>query len=155
MVDTRSEAQRSRIMAAVHSKNTKPELFVRRFLWSRGIRYRIHYKNLPGSPDIVIPRCKIVIFIHGCFWHGHKNCKRGRLPKSKIDYWKNKIEANMSRDLKIQDNLETMGWKYLIIWDCQITTKKSANIALLNLLKNIENLCPELRIKQTELGNSS
>lgn len=144
MVDTRSREQRSRIMAAVHSKNTGTELLVRRFLWSRGIRYRIHPANLPGKPDIVVPRCKLAIFVHGCFWHGHENCPRGRLPKSSVEYWKTKITTNKLRDRQVEGKLEAEGWRHLVIWHCQLRTKKAASIALPELLDKIQSLCHEL-----------
>ncbi|MCM2464759.1 very short patch repair endonuclease [Methanoculleus oceani] len=144
MVDTRSPEQRRRIMAAVHSKDTGPELLVRRYLWSKGIRYRLHPENLPGKPDIVIPRCKIAIFVHGCFWHGHENCSLGRLPKSRVDYWKSKIETNKKRDRLIKEELKALGWHQLVIWSCQLRTKKAASTALPALLNEILNICPDL-----------
>jgi DNA mismatch endonuclease (patch repair protein) len=136
--------KRSRIMAAVHSKNTGTELTVRRFLWSRGIRYRLHPVYLPGKPDIVIPRCKLAIFVHGCFWHGHENCPRGRLPKSRIEYWKAKIETNKTRDRKIEEELEAQGWRYLVIWECQLRTQKAASINLPKVLDQVKSICPAL-----------
>lgn len=143
MVDTRSKEQRSRIMAAVHSKNTSVELLVRRFLWSNGIRYRLHVPNLPGKPDIVIPRCKLAIFVHGCFWHGHENCSLGRLPKSRVEYWRKKIEKNKLRDRQVEEKLEAEGWRYLIIWHCQLRTKKAASITLPDLFAQIKKIYPE------------
>jgi DNA mismatch endonuclease, patch repair protein len=138
MVDTRNKEQRSRIMAAVHSKNTKPELLVRKFLWSNGIRYRLHPKNLPGKPDIVIPRCKIAIFVHGCFWHGHENCSLGHLPKSRVEYWKNKIETNKTRDRQVIEKLEKEEWHCIIVWHCQLRTKKMSSITLPLVLEEIK-----------------
>ena len=143
-VDRVTKEKRSRIMAAVHSKDTGTELVVRRFLWSRGIRYRIHPAYLPGKPDIVIPRCKLAIFVHGCFWHGHENCSRGRLPKSRIEYWKAKIETNKSRDRLIEEKLKSKGWRQLVIWECQLRTKKAASMALPELLENIIKTCPHI-----------
>ena len=136
-MDTVSQEKRSSIMSAVHSKNTRAELLVRRYLWSHGIRYRIHDKNLPGKPDIVIPRYKLAIFVHGCFWHGHENCSRGRLPKSRIEYWKAKIETNKSRDRLIKEKLKAKGWRQLAIWECQLRTKKAASLALPRVLNQI------------------
>jgi DNA mismatch endonuclease (patch repair protein) len=146
-MDTRSKEKRSLIMSAVHSKNTSPELLVRRFLWSHGIRYRIHPKYLPGKPDIAIPRYKLAIFVHGCFWHGHGDCHRGRLPKSRKKYWKAKIEANKKRDALVEEELEAIGWNQLIIWDCQLRTQKAATRALPKLLESMLLLCPGLTIK--------
>jgi DNA mismatch endonuclease, patch repair protein len=143
-MDTRSKEKRSQIMAAVHSKNTGAELMVRKYLWAHGIRYRIHLSNLPGTPDIAIPRCKLVIFVHGCFWHGHENCSRGRLPKSRIEYWKNKIEVNKKRDIQTSETLKSMGWQELVIWDCQLRTRKSATITLPSVLSRISSFYPEI-----------
>jgi len=142
MVDTRTKEQRSQIMAAVHSKNTSIELLVRKYLWSHGIRYRLHPASLPGKPDIVIPRHKIVIFVHGCFWHGHEGCSLGRLPKTRVEYWREKIEKNKIRDRLVEEILEVEGWRYLIIWHCQLRTRKAAEIYLPDLLKKIKKLCP-------------
>jgi len=143
-MDTRSKEKRSQIMASVHSKNTGAELMVRKYLWAHGIRYRIHLSNLPGTPDIAIPSCKLVIFIHGCFWHGHENCSRGRLPKSRIEYWKNKIEINKKRDIQTVEILKSMGWQELVIWDCQLRTQKCASITLPSVLNRISSICPEI-----------
>lgn len=130
MVDTRTKEQRHKIMAAVRSKDTQPELLVRKYLWGQGIRYRLHVKNLPGTPDIVIPKLKIVIFVHGCFWHGHEGCSLGQLPKSRVEYWKEKIERNKLRDQLIEEKLETYGWRILVIWHCELRTKEAASISL-------------------------
>jgi DNA mismatch endonuclease (patch repair protein) len=142
-MDTLSKEKRSSIMAAVHSKDTSTELIVRRFLWSRGIRYRIHPSYLPGKPDIVIPRCKLAIFIHGCFWHGHENCSRGRLPKSRVKYWRNKIETNKSRDCLTEKKLKEKGWRQLVIWECQLRTQKAASITLPKVLDHILAVCSD------------
>lgn len=144
MVDTRSREQRSRIMAAVHSKNTRPELLVRRFLWSNGIRYRLHPENLPGKPDIAITRCKLAIFVNGCFWHGHENCPRGQLPKSRVEYWKAKILSNKNRDCLVEEKLKVLGWHQIVIWECQLRTQKAASASLHYLLDDILALCPDL-----------
>jgi len=140
MVDTRTKEQRHRIMAAVHSKNTSPELLVRRYLWAHGIRYRVCLASLPGKPDIAIPRYKIAIFVHGCFWHGHENCSLGRLPKSRVEYWREKIEKNKIRDRRVIEQLEAEGWNCIVIWHCQLRTKKTAAITLSLLLKKLEGL---------------
>ena len=141
-MDRVTKEKRGRIMAAVHSKDTGAELVVRRFLWSRGIRYRTHPIHLPGKPDIAIPRCKLAIFVHGCFWHSHENCSRGRLPKSRVEYWKAKIEANKSRDHLIEEKLKSAGWQYLVIWECQLRTQKAASINLPQILNQIKAMCP-------------
>jgi DNA mismatch endonuclease (patch repair protein) len=139
-MDTVSEEKRSSIMSAVHNKNTKAELLVRRYLWSQGIRFRIYPKDLPGKPDIVIRRYKLAIFIHGCFWHGHEGCNRGRIPKSRIEYWKQKIKANKLRDKKVEKNLAALGWQQLVIWDCQLRTQKAAVINLPKIIDRISTI---------------
>lgn len=106
-------------MQAVKSKDTKPELTVRRLLYGMGYRYRLHRKGLPGRPDIVFVGRKKAIFVHGCFWHGH-DCPKGRLPKSRLDYWKPKLEQNINRDRTMVEHLETLGWHSLVIWQCEL-----------------------------------
>jgi DNA mismatch endonuclease (patch repair protein) len=118
-MDTRSPSQRSRIMAAVKGKNTAPELIVRRLAFRMGYRYRLHKKGLPGRPDLVFPVRHKVIFVHGCFWHGH-GCQKGQLPKSRLDYWGPKIAANRERDARQLDELQRLGWKTLTLWQCEL-----------------------------------
>ena len=137
MSDIFSSQKRSDIMSKISGKNTKPEILVRKFLFSKGFRYRINVKTLPGKPDIVLPKYKTVIFINGCFWHGH-NCKKGKLPSSNIDFWKEKISNNKSRDDKNSDLLVKLGWKVIIIWQCEIS-KIDNRIKILNkLLEDIK-----------------
>ncbi|MBK8457238.1 MAG: DNA mismatch endonuclease Vsr [Phyllobacteriaceae bacterium] len=119
MTDTRTPAQRRRIMQAVKSADTGPEIAVRRLLFSRGYRYRLHYGRLPGKPDIVFPARRKAIFIHGCFWHRH-NCPKGRLPKSRLDYWIPKLEANTERDRRKIAEIEALGWTVLVVWQCEM-----------------------------------
>lgn len=107
-------------MAAIKGKNTKPELVVRRFLHSKGLRFRLHPKDLPGKPDIVFRKQKIAVFVHGCFWHGHTDCKHFRLPKTRTDWWKDKINKTIERDYVSAFSLEQSGWKVLTIWECQL-----------------------------------
>ncbi len=107
-------------MRAVKSKNTKPELIVRKLVYSLGYRYRLHRKDLPGQPDLVFGKMRKVIFVHGCFWHGH-DCKRGaRLPKENAEYWSKKITRNRERDAQHEAELNTAGWSYLIVWECEL-----------------------------------
>ena len=127
MADVMTHEQRSRCMAAIKSKGTKPEMEVRRFLFSKGLRYRVNNHKLPGSPDIVLKKYRTVIFIDGCFWHGHKNCKASTLPTSNTDFWRTKIESNIERDTKEQMQLEQMGYKVFIIWQCQLKSKEREN----------------------------
>lgn len=118
MTDTRTPEQRHRIMKAVRTKDTGPELAVRRALFSQGFRYRLHARKLPGRPDVTLPGRKIAIFVHGCFWHGH-SCAKGGLPKSRLDYWEPKIAANQLRDQKRSAELEGLGWRVVVIWECE------------------------------------
>lgn len=133
MSDIFSSQKRSDIMSKISGKNTNPEILVRKFLFSKGFRYRINVKTLPGKPDIVLPKYKTVIFINGCFWHGH-NCKKGKLPSSNIDFWKGKISNNKSRDDKNSDLLVKLGWKVIIIWQCEVS-KIDNRIKILNKLQ--------------------
>ena len=105
-------------MAAIKSKDTKPEIAVRKLLHSLGYRFRLHREDLPGSPDIVLPKYKTVIFVHGCFWHRHENCKYATTPKTRVEFWENKFKANVKRDLEIQEKIKNIGWQSLVIWEC-------------------------------------
>lgn len=120
MTDKLTREQRHRNMAAIHGKDTKPEMIVRKFLFSRGFRYRLNHPRLPGHPDLVLRKYRTVIFVNGCFWHGHENCKYFRLPKTNIEFWKNKIQRNKERDKKEQCQLAAMGWHCITIWECQL-----------------------------------
>lgn len=119
MTDTLSKEERSRVMAKVKSRDTKPEKKVRSLLFSLGFRFRLCQKNLPGKPDIVLKKYRTVIFVHGCFWHGHKNCKNARIPKSNVEFWKNKIERNKQRFAEVSRQLQEQGWKVVVIWECE------------------------------------
>lgn len=110
-------------MSAIKGKNTKPELLVRKFLFSRGFRYRLNYPRLPGHPDLVLRKYRTVIFVNGCFWHGHQGCKYYTLPKANIEFWKNKIERNRNRDLAERQKIVSMGWHCITIWECQLKPK--------------------------------
>ncbi len=119
-MDKIDKATRSRVMASVRSKNTKPEMLVRSTAHKLGYCYRLHRKNLPGKPDMVFPSRRIALFVHGCFWHGH-DCSHGRrLPVTNADYWREKIRRNMERDARVQAELIDLGWKPVIVWECQI-----------------------------------
>lgn len=125
-MDKLTKEQRHRNMAAIHGKDTKPELLVRKFLFSRGFRYRLNHPRLPGHPDIVLRKYRTVIFVNGCFWHGHENCRYFRLPKTNVDFWKNKIERNRVRDKEEQHRLAKMGWHCVTVWECQLKPKVRA-----------------------------
>ncbi|MAF97000.1 MAG: very short patch repair endonuclease [Micavibrio sp.] len=131
MADRISKEQRSRNMAAVKNKNTKPEIKVRSHLHKHGFRFRLHDKNLPGKPDIILKKYKTVIFIHGCFWHGH-NCKKGKLPATNTAFWKEKIGKNVNRDKKATQALQEQGWKVLTVWECEISDSYLDNFITLN-----------------------
>ena len=113
-------------MAAIKSKNTKPEIVVRKMLYALGYRFRLHRKDLPGSPDIVLPKYKTVIFVHGCFWHRHENCKYASTPKTRKEFWNQKFKTNIERDIQIQEKIKNIDWRSVVIWECET--------------KNIENL---------------
>lgn len=121
MADTLTPKERSERMSRVRGKDTKPEMIVRRLVHSMGYRYRLHRRDLPGTPDLVFPRLKKVIFVHGCFWHRHPdpNCKLARMPKSRLSFWKPKLEGNRERDLRHQKELAKLGWNVLILWECE------------------------------------
>lgn len=110
-------------MSSVRNKNTKPEILIRKALFKNGFRYRINDKKLPGSPDIVLPKYKTAIFVHGCFWHGHSYCPKGSLPVSNKIFWKNKISKTVERDSRIKEELEKCGWKVLVLWQCGLSNK--------------------------------
>lgn len=118
-MDTLTPAQRSARMALIRSKNTKPEMVVRRFLHGLGYRYRLHRKDLPGAPDLVFPARQTILFVHGCFWHGHDGCKIAHQPASRSAYWAEKFERNKARDLKNEEVLRQAGWNVLTIWECE------------------------------------
>lgn len=118
-MDNISKEHRSWNMSRIRSCNTKPEVRVRQKLHSLGYRFRLHRKDLPGIPDIVLPKYQTVIFVHGCFWHRHVGCKYAYLPKSRVDFWYNKFFKNVQRDLEIKNELVRLGWKILIIWECE------------------------------------
>jgi DNA mismatch endonuclease, patch repair protein len=118
MVDVVSPADRSRMMAGIKSKNSQPELRVRRLLFASGYRFRLHRHDLPGTPDIAMPSRKIAIFVHGCFWHQHQGCRYAKLPDTRADFWKAKLEANVRRDRHAAEKLQTLGWRVLCIWEC-------------------------------------
>lgn len=120
MADVHDKATRSYNMSRIRNKDTKPEILVRKFLFANGFRYRLNYKKLPGKPDIVLPKYKTVIFVNGCFWHGHENCKYFKLPATRTEWWKEKIEGNIKNDIKKQALLREAGYKVMVIWGCEV-----------------------------------
>ena len=137
MADVMTPEQRSRCMAAIKGKDTKPEMIVRKYLFSRGLRYRVNNRKLPGSPDIVLKKYKTVVFIDGCFWHGHEGCKYYRLPKTNVDFWRHKIAMNIARDYANSVDLRLSGWKVIRVWECDIKTKVKREATLESLYQEI------------------
>ena len=125
MADVLTPEQRHRCMSNIKNKNTKPEMMVRKYLFANGFRFRVNVKKLPGTPDIVLKKYRTVIFVNGCFWHGHDGCKYFRLPKSNTEFWKAKIEGNKERDFKEREQLKKMGWYVIQLWECQLKPKVS------------------------------
>ena len=121
-MDTLSAEQRHNNMAAIKGKGTKPEMIVRKFLWSRGFRYRVNNARLPGHPDLVLRKYRTCIFVNGCFWHGHKNCRYYIIPKTNTDFWIRKITRNIERDRQLQ--LARMGWHCITVWECELKREK-------------------------------
>lgn len=124
MADVHSKEVRSFNMSRIRGKNTKPEMLVRKFLFSKGIRYRLHEKKLPGKPDMVFPKYKMLIFINGCFWHGHENCRFFVVPKTRTEWWLNKINGNTQKDIESFLALEKDGWKVITVWECELKPGK-------------------------------
>lgn len=137
MADVMTPKQRSRCMAAIKGKDTKPEMIVRKYLFSRGMRFRVQVRKLPGTPDIVLPKYKTAIFVNGCFWHGHEGCKYFRLPKSNIEFWKEKIERNIERDRESMQALLDLGWKIIRVWECELRNKANRENTLNKIYKSI------------------
>ena len=139
MMDVRTPEQRSRNMAALKGMDTKPEMIVRKYLFSRGLRFRVQVRKLPGNPDIVLPKYKTVIFVNGCFWHGHEGCRYFRLPKSNVEFWEKKIERNVARDVHNEAELKALGWRVVRVWECEIKTVVQREEYLKHLYDRIVN----------------
>ncbi len=137
MADVHDKKTRSYNMSRIRSGNTKPEMLVRRFLHAEGFRYKLHDKKLPGKPDIVLPKYKTVIFVHGCFWHGHKGCKYYVIPKTRTEWWVNKINGNKANDDKAIKALRKGGWKVINIWECHLK-QTQVEESFSKILKNLE-----------------
>jgi DNA mismatch endonuclease, patch repair protein len=135
MTDRVSQKRRSEIMSLVKNKGTKPEMAIRQKLHRLGYRYRVHRKDLPGKPDLVFPRLRKAIFVHGCFWHGHRNCSYGRLPKSNLDYWGPKLERNKERDAENIKLLREGEWEVLVVWQCELKDMDAVVTKLIGFLE--------------------
>lgn len=133
-MDTRTSAQRSYIMRSVRRRDTGPEMLVRKICHAMGLRYRLHQKALPGTPDLVFPRHRTIIFVNGCFWHGH-HCRKGRLPKTRRNFWVPKIQHNRKRDAKVVKRLRARGWRVLTIWECETKNLERVRVRLANFFR--------------------
>lgn len=139
-MDIWTKEKRSDVMSKIGSKNTKPELILRSALFKKGFRYRVHRKDLPGKPDIVLPKYKTIIFVHGCFWHYHKDCREGRIPSTNSNFWKTKLLKNVEKDEKNVKSLQEMGWKVMVVWECELEK---------HLEEILEKLISEIKICQS------
>lgn len=137
MSDTMTSEQRSRLMSRVRQANTKPEMLVRSLLHRLGYRFRLHRKDLPGSPDIVLPKHRTAIFVHGCFWHRHAGCRKATTPKSNLDYWLKKFEENIERDSRKERELAALGWRVVTVWQCETDSRDKTELE--SVLRGISN----------------
>jgi DNA mismatch endonuclease (patch repair protein) len=136
VIDIVSPARRSEMMSRVRAKGTKPELTVRRMAHGLGHRFRLHVSRLPGSPDVVFPRWKLALFVHGCFWHRHRGCRYAYNPKSNVEFWKRKFKSNLARDRRVRGELEAMGWRVAVIWECETVNSDRLRRELKELLRS-------------------
>lgn len=134
-MDRIAPQRRSWNMSRIKSQNTDPEIAVRSLLWRMGFRFRLHAAELPGRPDIVLPRYATVVLVHGCFWHRHRNCRLAYLPKSRVEFWTNKFNANVRRDRRISERLRRDGWHVVVVWECQLRRPASVSGRLGRLLQ--------------------
>jgi DNA mismatch endonuclease, patch repair protein len=139
VLDSLTPAERSERMSRIKGKNTKPELTVRSLIHRAGYRYRLHGKGLPGRPDLVFSKRRKVIFVHGCFWHRHDGCRLARLPKSRLDFWQSKLDANAERDKEVERQLSALGWKVLTIWECEVKDEVALTVRVRTFLDDTEN----------------
>lgn len=139
MADVHSPKQRSFNMSRIRNKDTKPEMLVRKFLFSKGLRYRLHDPKLPGKPDLTFPSRRMVVFVHGCFWHGHEGCRYFKMPQTRQDWWLEKIGRNREKDVEAEKELKMRGWKVIIVYECELRPKNKDQ----TLLKLLQTLKPE------------
>lgn len=147
--------QRSRCMAAIHGKDTRPEMTVRKYLFARGLRYRVNNRRLPGTPDIVLRKYRTVVFVDGCFWHGHQGCRYYRLPKSNTDFWRQKINLNIARDYSNNVELRLAGWRVIRIWECTLRSKEQRARTLETLYEQITAPFPATALPPAESPSMS
>ena len=144
MIDSPTTPERSRLMARVRTKDTGIEVTVRRLAHSLGYRYRLHREGLPGTPDLVFPSRRKVVFVHGCFWHRHTACRKGKIPKTRREFWHDKLSRNVARDRRVLDELNALGWQALIVWECEVRDSESLAKTLRGFL-NARRLGPNVR----------
>lgn len=137
MVDFLSPLERSERMSRIRSSNTSPELALRRAMHALGFRFRLHCKDLPGRPDIVLPRYRTAIFVHGCFWHRHDGCKVASTPKSNTEFWIKKFDRNVARDVRSKEMLEAQGWRVIVVWECELASARKAKEAALRVASEV------------------
>lgn len=136
MIDVHTKEVRSYNMSRIRSKNTTPEIVVRHYLFNKGYRFKLHAKNLPGKPDIILPKYKTIIFVHGCFWHGHPDCRYAVIPKTRTEYWEEKINRNKQNDIRNSNCLREMGWDVITIYECELK-KDSKEKTLRNIIEKL------------------
>lgn len=136
MADVFTKEKRSEVMSHIRCRGTKPEIIVAKYLFSKGLRYRKNDKRYPGHPDLVFPKYKTVVFVHGCFWHLHEGCRMARIPKGNYEYWSEKLLRNRQRDQEEQQKLKAMGWKVIVVWECTLSPKQREK-TLSDLLEEI------------------
>lgn len=129
IMDIVDRQKRSEMMSKVPRRDTSPEIKIRKILHKAGYRFRVQRKDLPGTPDIVLPKYKIVIFVHGCFWHQHDNCRKSRRPTTRVEFWNEKLDKNIARDKNKSDQLKALGWKVITVWECEIKNKEIVSLA--------------------------
>lgn len=137
MADFLTPAERSKRMSRIRSRDTRPEIALRKGLHALGLRFRLDNRKLPGKPDIVLPRHKSVVFVHGCFWHRHEGCKVATTPKSNTDFWVQKFDRNVARDARVTGDLEALGWRVFVVWECELDSGRKASAAALKLASAI------------------
>jgi len=135
-MDSVSPEKRSRMMSGIKGKNTKPEIIVRKYLYSKGLRYRLHRKDLAGKPDIVLSKYRAAIFVNGCYWHRHEGCKLAYNPKSNVEFWQNKFKGNVDRDKRNQKLLMDQGWRVVIVWECEVRDRSFEKWVISRVVEN-------------------
>jgi len=146
MADIVSIETRSRMMSSIRARDTKPEMLVRRYLHALGFRYRLSPREVPGRPDLLLPKYRAAIFVHGCFWHGHEKCRFATIPSTRTEFWQEKISANKARDAAVVDKLHEMGWRVGVVWECALRSKRQE--ALTRLAEFIDSESPQVEIAE-------